>query len=373
MSERFAFRYSGLCDKTIKTAFQEDVNEALQQRYSSAGSKDALIANRVQEEWNEIVNHNSILDMAALYDICLWLKENRLTYKITDASAGASFILYLLGVTRGNPLPPHIYNPLTGAVHHLPEYADGFDIPSKKLYIGGEWIADGHDIPWQSFFWAGSCRNKLLPDVTITIYVDDIDFDELQLLTAHWSSRQKDDYRVMPLKLCKSKLEHEIRDHVTSDIDRFCISEAINFVSRITNDADMRNYYHPDFEEMETLYPLPEPQSFAEAIRFYGIFRGEGMHNYYSMLMLEEFNMRLQIPAFTEDIYAYLLRHGFSVEEAWKSSRDLINGGVMPALSNEMKNAGDYWFYQCCQPIKKAISKAEAVEEVLFAADVAKG
>lgn len=369
LKKRLAFRYSGLCDEAVKTTFYQDIIAALRQRYGSAGERDKLITNRVQEEWKEIVKHNSILDMAALYDICLWLQDNHLMYKITESPAGASFILYLLGVTRGNPLPPHIYNHLTGEVRYCPEYIDGFDIPQKELQLGSEWIADGHDIPWQSFFWSIS-RDNLLPEIKITIYADNIDIDELQLLTEHWSNQERI-YKAMPLKVYKGEMKYIIQSRDNRVTDQSCRDGVIDFVSSVINDVKMVHYYLPDDDNQGILYILPKPQSFAEATKFYGIFRGIGVCNIYSTIMIEKFNMRVQIPAFIEDIYIYLLKHGFSIEEAWECAKNVNNRGTLSTLLHKLKNDDDFWLYQCFKSIYKAISKAEAVEELLFAAGVA--
>ena len=92
---------------------------------------DYEMIKRVKEEWEAMKNSDSILDIAMLNEFVLWLKKERIPYWMSG-TAGSSFILYLLGITRGNPLKPHFYCLECKHVDWVPNYRSGFAIEIER-------------------------------------------------------------------------------------------------------------------------------------------------------------------------------------------------------------------------------------------------
>ena len=377
--KRHPFRYSRMTEAEINAAFKEDVSEALVRRYGTAVSKNLIISQRLQDEWNEIARHNSILEIAALYDTCRWLKEEKIPYKIKGVPVGGSFILYLLGVTRGNPLPPHIRNTDTGTVHFMPEYADGFDIPSRKLLTGGEWIADGHNIPWQSFF-GRKYFGCLLYDAKVVIYVTSLKDEILQTVRNHWIGKYG---RKFSASMTDNIYSYVVSDEGNTEIssnfshaqpERSCRAKALTEYQEIIGDLETEyeimtdDKHGPDLAGFAMPAVIPAaPESFGELIQLYGLANSRFAYNRASAIMLGNFRMITRLPAFTEDIYAYLLRHGRTTEEAWEQAVSISNSSSHRIeITSEMKNAADAWMINCITSAEYYISKAEAVEEIMF-------
>lgn len=58
---------------------------------------------RLDEEWQAVKRNGSLPEVAVLHELTLWMKREGRPFWL-PGGAGASFLLYLLGVTRGDPL-----------------------------------------------------------------------------------------------------------------------------------------------------------------------------------------------------------------------------------------------------------------------------
>ena len=70
--------------------------------------------------------------------------------------------------------------------------------------------------------------------------------------------------------------------------------------------------------------------------------------------------------AFRDDIYRYLLDHGFTEEDAWKGMKRVGEGRGLPAVTSEMLKGRDNWVLNRCEKAAYLCSKAYVVEKVLF-------
>lgn len=150
----FQPKYVDLTPDKITEVFRSDIYAALHKRYGA--KPDALIMKRVEDEWEALTRSDTVLDAAALYELTLWLRENRIPYWL-DAGTGSSFLFYLLGLSSGNPLPPHYYCPKCHRVDWDSYiFRDGFDLPDLSCeFDGSARIRDGHDIPYQMLWGYG--------------------------------------------------------------------------------------------------------------------------------------------------------------------------------------------------------------------------
>lgn len=132
----------------------------------------------VEKEWLHIFSSGHWQEVLLLKKITDWLKDNDHPYWIPGAG-GSSAVLYVLGITEGNPLPPH-HRPegITDILWAI-DMIDGFDRApsfsgpddSEESFmeiIDDKWsvwarrqpsVCDGHGIPWR-ILWYGAHVSK---------------------------------------------------------------------------------------------------------------------------------------------------------------------------------------------------------------------
>lgn len=103
---------------------EKEIDTALHRRYGK--NPNPAILCRVQQEWRAMQERECVLDVAALWETAQWLRTSGQPYWM-GSFAGANLLLYLLGITNTNPLPPHLYCPKCHRVIWKEEYKDGFD------------------------------------------------------------------------------------------------------------------------------------------------------------------------------------------------------------------------------------------------------
>lgn len=142
------------CEKSLKDKYGDNIQDIIRERYES-------------ELKNIISNH-----FASYYVLAAMLaeksKELGFLHNLRGCAAG-SLIVYLLGISETNPLPPHFYCPKCKSVEFVDanEHPSGFDlnrcdVEQKVCRNCGEKLAgDGHNIPVE--FFAGYDGNKV-PD-----------------------------------------------------------------------------------------------------------------------------------------------------------------------------------------------------------------
>lgn len=173
-------RYANMSRKEIENDLYGKIQNEFQEKYGK--NPDPLIKQRLEEEWNAVKVSNMIFDIAALYEIVLWLRQNNYPYWLRG-TAGSSFLLYLLGITKGNPLPAHCYCPKCKTVYWNHLYSDGFDIPQAMQCEndGVFLISDGHNIPWQIVWGYDDFQASLDIDLPAGLYSCFCD-----VMSVHW-------------------------------------------------------------------------------------------------------------------------------------------------------------------------------------------
>ena len=154
-------------EETLKTACEK----ALAEKYGETIPRQ--IYERYASELNNILTHG----YASHYVLTSMLaeKSKELGYLHNlRGSAGGSLIVYLMGISETNPLPPHFYCLKCRRVEFVDaeEYHSGFDLNrhdrERKLcpVCGEELTGDGHNIPVE--FFSGFYGDKT-PDFDLNI------------------------------------------------------------------------------------------------------------------------------------------------------------------------------------------------------------
>ena len=132
------------CEKALAEKYGEKIPRLMRDRYES--ELDHIVAN----------------GFAPYYILASMLaaKSRELGYLHNlRGCAGGSFIVYLLGISEVNPLPPHTYCPKCKRVEFVDAevYPSGFDLNRRDMerklcpVCGEELTGDGHNIPVEFF------------------------------------------------------------------------------------------------------------------------------------------------------------------------------------------------------------------------------
>ena len=124
----------------------------------------ALISERLEKELNSIIGNGYGV---IYYTAYLMVKDsNDHGYMVgSRGSVGSSFVATMSEITEVNPLPAHYICPHCHHFELQPDYESGFDMPPKKCpECGADMIADGQDIPFETFL--GFYGDKV-PDIDL--------------------------------------------------------------------------------------------------------------------------------------------------------------------------------------------------------------
>lgn len=117
-----------------------------------------FISERYESEINSIILKGLSSDYLRAYMIAEKCLELGCLYDL-GVCAGGSFVLYLMGISELNPLPPHYYCRKCKRVEFVDaeEYPSGFDLntcdTARKICpcCGDPLVGDGHNVPFESF------------------------------------------------------------------------------------------------------------------------------------------------------------------------------------------------------------------------------
>lgn len=330
MISEFCYQYDGMSAEDVIASLGETVAKAVKAHYGS--TPDAAIVRRVREEWSAMEASGDIEDVAALYELTLWLRERREPYWMRG-TIGSSLILYLLGITSGNPLPPHYYCPHCHSVIWQTDRVDGFDLPPDRTCEkdGALLCGDGHNIPWQTHWGYGkepAYEFDVPEPLAETLWT---------FFQGHWLIRLRSGVEI-------------IRRHPDTD-PRF-----MKFSRFLINCLLGPSEISPAFYDI-----APDASCISNAV---------------SVLEADldteddvDASLRSR-PVYTfVDITAkYGLAHSTGVwdEDAWDGMDRVRFGRSLPVITSEMSLARDKWVIDRCRRIKYLYPKAHAIEYIFY-------
>ena len=127
-----------------------------------------VISKRLEFEFSRIVRNDFASYYVLAYYIAKYARDNGRIIS-SRGTVGSSLVAFLLGITNVNPLPPHYYCKNCKHVEFVNDNTlyTSLDLEPKKCSYCGEYlVADGHNVPFESF--AGFDGDKV-PDFDICV------------------------------------------------------------------------------------------------------------------------------------------------------------------------------------------------------------
>mgnify|MGYP001085442944 CR=1 FL=1 len=352
MLETFVYHYSGLSEVEIRERLSVTITHCVKQRY---GEKvhDKIIK-RIEAEWAAMEKSDTILDVALLYEFCTWLKKNNYPY-YNRGTTGASFILWLLGITRGNPLSTHIYDRETKTVQFSPSVKDFFYLDYDRSHKN--LTGDGHNIPWQ-VHW----REKL--DFCPTFYVDllvEFEGELLEFFENHWLKKLRPEVRPC----------HNGNSLEFSNLAFVCIWKSLDFSDGFyENEVEINLLSFPLTNWRSIIedpsIELPDPLSFSELVTAFGLSKSTGVYDDKVRFMVEKLGLYSHQIAFREDVFHYFIKYGYPEKEASRAMEQISFGKGFEDYTLEMMQAVDGWVLDRFDEVEYLFTRATAVEFILF-------
>lgn len=348
-----------------KEALQIAVDKELLAQYGEY--PDPLIQKRIREEWCAVERTGTLPDIATLYEISRWLKDNGYPYYAQHATA-SGFIGYLLGISSANPLPPHYYCPNCKTVQWVNDEVDGFDLPKGHLCPkdGTALLVDGHNIPWQMLWGHGDHEPRFYIRT-----VEDAYDDLMQHIQQHrlFSEMQPSPKLTIDHFGNKCIFFPRVQIYFSLKVD----SATDDFYNRIVVPqyaADPQNFksitasYRFSGKLMVKLF---SPQNFGEMVYLDGMASRSNKVDIVEYFMCRYMGYRpTDLVAFRESVYQYLLSHAFAPEDAWQGSLRVCRGQGLPNITREMELARDKWVLSQCTRTRYLNCKADTLERIIY-------
>lgn len=349
------------CEETLRNW----VNEEILTRYGN--NPDPLILERICEEWNAMERTGTLLDMATLYEISLWLKENGHPYYAQHAT-GSSLIGYLLGISSANPLPPHFYCPKCKKVQWNFDIADGYDLPKNHICSedSATLLVDGHNIPWQMLWGYGDYEPWFHIQIVKDAYADLVRhiqqngrFAQMQaapqLKEDHFGNkciffpRVRIYFSLKPISSASDFCRRTVDPHYASD------SKSFRFIT---------DSYRSSGKRMAKRFPS---KSFGDIVYLDGMASRSNKIDPVEYFMCRHMGYHLtDLMVFPEAVYQYLLTHGCMPEDAWRGSLQVRRGRGLPYITREMELARDKWVLSQCVSTRYLHCKADTLERLFY-------
>ena len=317
------------CEIALSDKYGEDIPSRLYERYVS--ELDHILAN----------------GFAPYYILASMLaaKSREIGYLHNlRGCAGGSFIVYLLGISETNPLPPHFYCPKCRRVEFVDaeEYSSGFDLnrrdrERKRCPICGETlIGDGHNIPVE--FFTGYDGGKT-PDFDLNIapevreelvrYLGDV-FGEENILYAGTEEMLSCD--ILPHAMF-TKLKR--MEEATGVSARSIRREDVDIFSFFM-DGDFKGLPF-DGDRVRSISDKVFPATFSDLVRILGLLHGRGVwfgngENLAGTVCVPE-----KLIAHRDDVMLTLLRHGIDRKTAFDIAETVRKGEAGKHLTEEQE------------------------------------
>ena len=347
------------CEKALAEKYGKTVPRQIQERYAS--ELDHIVAN----------------GFAPYYILASMLaaKSRELGYLHNlRGSAGGSFIVYLLGISEVNPLPPHTCCPRCRRVEFVDaeEYPSGFDLNRSDRErkrcpsCGATLIGDGHDIPVE--FFAGYDGGKT-PDFDLNIapeirneiirYPGDI-FGEDNVL--YEGTRDMLSCDILPHAMF-TKLKR--MEEATGVSARSIRPEDVDIFSFFM-DGDFKGLPF-DGELVRSISDKVFPATFSDLVRILGLLHGRGVWGGNGENLAGTVCVPEKLIAHRDDVMLTFLRHGIDRKTAFDMADMVRKGEAGKHLSEEqetmlLNHNIPAWYIDSMKRVNYLFPKAHSTE-----------
>lgn len=355
--------FRGLDAEEIEAKLYALISETLNEKYGD--NPPRTITKRVADEWKEIQKSDLALDLAALYDIIAYCKENDYAYYMGREEA-SSLILYLLGITLCNPLSPHSYCPHCKAVIFQKKLRDGFDFPQGVMCSCGqaELLGDGHDIPRQMLWLPHKPTPQFKVMLNTTLK------EELKAFAvAHWLN----DFDATFLCGWCDDIDNIVLGQINLMFSHCDKASAFNRVDITSKDQEV--FFQAFSEEKPPFISFrcrdyswySSPESVAEIIYTIGIDLIVDSDNYTEGVVAKNESVSpVDMMVFREDLYTYLKNSGMIEKKALKYLDNYSCGEYRSDILELMRKNGDITEAETCKRTLSIPSKSRLIEYLLY-------
>lgn len=351
----YNYLYANKTFDEIKQKLYEEIQSALHKKYGE--NPDPEIDKRVHDEWVWLQQSGGYFTIHLLSELTENLDNFDIPYSIR-CSGNASFILYLLGITNINPLPPHYHCPHCHSVIWDCNAKSGIDLGKENRCEkdGAIMRADGFNIPWQAHFLRKHEQNfhiSISPDM----YEETIDIL----------------YRI-GLDDFKNHPNYRINSHRIIETENIILHfnlPELCFDPPTINPSDTETLV--ELARQYAFKTTPDLnihiKTFADVISYIGILRSEYTNDEKLKVLINTFHYKpSELITCREDLYQYYLEHGYNERMAFEQMSNVRKGKhfLNNFPSQEMRTAKDKWVVSFCEDVRYLPSKTDIIEDLFF-------
>ncbi len=355
------YKYADTNAKELEKILYQEIFDALFEKYGT--EPDPLITQRVKDEWLALKINNTIIDIAVLNELTTWLKEQKIIYS-PRLKCNSSLILYLLGITKINPLPAHYYCPHCKKVHWQENYKCGLDLPQPEICVNDHkpTTVDGFNIPHNYYF------NNFRESGYFLIYVPSNSENTItEFFQNHWHAS------ITPPTI-------EEAHHYNGTINRIEFSNisiwgilkpVAKHIIKPTLDINAEDLIleAQHFAAVTTPKLNVEMNCFSDLLSYLGIYKSSYTDDFPLITLINNLKYTPQsLLSFREDLFKYFLQHGLDEKTAYQATENLRKGKkvIDKFVTDEMKLAADKWVIALCKELMYLPSKAEVLEDLFY-------
>lgn len=320
---------------------------------------DKIIIERLSREWQAMEQKAMVEHVLLLYRFKDWLDKKNKPYWL-KGTGSYSLMLYILGIARTNPLPPHYYCPVCKKVQWIKGVKDGFDVLEERTCECKTLMeCDGHDLPWQPIWRVAKG------------YIEfNLPHSLMKLITRFYNMKYSwRNYRDIDI------MDAEGRKLVRSAKLRFCFGIDEKYIELLMADFALRpeklrsrfEFLKLISEEIKLQRPIRFPaNTFSDVLALKGLSLGAGTwdRDTKDMLLSGIFTPK-DLIAFQEDVFSYFLEHGYTEDEAWLASKDVALGRGVRNIKEGMDVDQDSWKLERFMKINYISPKGAMIEYML--------
>ena len=335
------------CEKALAEKYGEKPPQLIRERYES--ELDHIVA-------NGFASYYILASMLAA-------KCGELGYLHNlRGCAGGSFIVYLLGISEVNSLPPHTRCPKCGRIEFVDteEYPSGFDLNRRDMerklcpVCGEELVGDGHNIPVE--FFAGYDGGKK-PTFTFN-FATEIQKDMIRYL----EELNGKDINVLPHSMFAKLKRMEESTGISARSIRL---EDVDIFSFFMDD-DLKGLPF-DGDLVREIADKVFPARFSDLVKILGFAHGKNVWIGNGETLAGTVCYPENVIAHRDDVMLTLIKHGIDRETAFDMAEMVRKGEAESYFAGEreamlIEHGVPEWYTESMKKIKYLFPKAHSTE-----------